>query len=54
LLQGLRPEERIMGKKFPGPASHARGPSTKLEAYLKIMDIDIVDEIVKCTNNKYM
>jgi len=25
----------------------------ELEAYLKIMDIDIIDEIVKCTN-KYM
>ena len=40
-------------KKIPGPASHARVASTKLEAYLKIMDIDIVDENVKCTN-KYM
>ena len=40
-------------KKFPGPTSHARDASTELEAYLKIMDIDIIDEIVKCTN-KYM
>src|SRR5215475_3227444 len=40
-------------KKFPGPTSHARNASTELEAYLKIMDIDIIDEIVKCTN-KYM
>ena len=40
-------------KKIPGPTSHARDVSTKLEAYLKIMDMDIVDEIVKCTN-KYM
>ena len=40
-------------KKLPGPTSHARDASTELEAYLKIMDIDIVDEIVKCTN-KYM
>jgi len=40
-------------KKLPGPTSHARDASTELEAYLKIMDIDIIDEIVKCTN-KYM
>jgi hypothetical protein len=40
-------------KKHPGPTSHARDASTELEAYLKIMDIDIIDEIVKCTN-KYM
>jgi len=40
-------------KKIPGPTSHARDAATKLEAYLKIMDIDIDDEIVKCTN-KYM
>jgi len=40
-------------KKIPGPTSHARDASTELEAYLKIMDIDIVDEIVKCTN-RYM
>jgi len=40
-------------KKIPGPTSHATDTTTKLEAYLKIMDIDIVGEIVKCTN-KYM
>src|SRR5215469_15458466 len=40
-------------KKIPGPTSHARDASTEPEAYLKIMDIDIIDEIVKCTN-KYM
>ena len=40
-------------KKIPGPTSHARDASTELGAYLKIMDIDITDEIVKCTN-KYM
>ena len=40
-------------KKIPGPKSHARDASTELEAYLNIMDIDIIDEIVKCTN-KYM
>jgi len=34
-------------KKLPGPTSHAGDASTELEAYLKIMDIDIVDEIVK-------
>ena len=40
-------------KKLPGPTSHARDASTELEAYLKIMDIDIIDETVKC-NSKYM
>jgi len=45
--------EKNIVKKIPGPTSHARDASTELEAYLKIMDIDIIDEIVKCTN-KYM
>src|SRR5215510_4555797 len=40
-------------KKIPGPTSHARDASTELEAYLKIMDIDIIDETVKFTN-KYI
>jgi len=48
-----RGKNNVKKKKIPGPTSHARDASTKLEAYLKIMDIDIVDEIVKCTN-KYM
>jgi len=33
-------------KKIPGPTSHARDASTELEAYLKIMDIDIIDATV--------
>jgi len=40
-------------KRIPGPTTHVRDASTELEAYLKIMDIDITDETVKCTN-KYM
>jgi len=40
-------------KKIPGPTSHARDASTELEAYLKIMNIDIIDENVKCTT-KYV
>jgi len=40
-------------KKLPGPNPHARDASTELEAYLKIVEIDIIDESVKCTK-KYM
>ena len=40
-------------KKLPGPTSHAGDTPTELEECLKIVDIDIIDEIVKCTN-KYM
>ena len=32
-------------KKIPGPTSHARDATSELEAYLKIMDIDIIDEL---------
>ena len=44
---------RNIVKKIPGSTSHTRDAYTELEAYLKIMDIDIIDETVKCTN-KYM
>ena len=53
----IAPRAKTRGKNFvkriPGPTSHVRDASTELEAYLKIMDIDIIAEIVKCTN-KYM
>ena len=51
----IAPRAKNRGKNIvkKNSRTYIRDASTELEAYLKIMDIDIIDETVKCTN-KYM
>ena len=45
----MKRKKNIM-KIFPGPETVARGERDELTAFSKFMTIDMIDEIVKCTN----
>ncbi|KAF8788633.1 hypothetical protein HNY73_006654 [Argiope bruennichi] len=51
--KNLQNQEQKIIKKLPRPTAYAKGTASKMDAFLKLIDLSMIDEVIYCTN-KYI